>query len=131
MKIMNEDWRSVEIAPFKGKVMVGSKVFAVRAPDTPLQLVRGYREMVPTSDECMIFPYHNLVNRTFTMDNCVANLLICFCIKGDRHYTCVDVKEGKIGIKEIKSSNIHDTVFEFLLESAPKLKRGSLIKLLD
>lgn len=126
-----EDWRSVEIAPFKGKVKVGSKEFAVRAPENALQLVRGYREVVPTQSECMIFPYQKLANRTFTMDNCVANLLICFCVKRGQDYTCVDVQEGKVGTHAVKSGNIHDTVFEFLLDTAPNVKRGSLIKFVE
>jgi hypothetical protein len=130
MKTM-EDWRKVDIAPFKGKVRVNKREYAVRAPENPLQLVRGYREAVPTKDECMIFPYHKLSHRTFTMDNCVANLLICFCVKGEGKYTCVDAQEGIVGTHAVKSKHPHDTVFEFSLENAPHITRGTIIQVVE
>lgn len=126
-----EAWRTVSIADIDTSLCVsacdqsGDVLFTtrnVRNPKNHLQMNRGYREHTVQKNECMIFPYPGLkTTKTFTMDNCVSPLSICFCVK-DKHesadgygvYRMVHRANVQPGVRFVDSVKPCDMVIEFL-----------------
>lgn len=127
-----DSWRSVSIAAVQPGVALRAlardgtllrEFPIVRVPETELELVRGFREHRVEPDECMVFAYSGAPRRkTFTMENCVSPLSICFCVPAEGHenrFRIVHRADVNPGVASVPSTVPCTHVFEFLKNILP------------